>query len=80
MESTIRNPRLLLKFSGLFLLRQAQRAFLLLLIQEPPRTTRIVRRLTRCRDAARVYYTGNVRFQPPNSLPISATMPAAWRY
>lgn len=39
-ESTTRKPMLLLKLSGLFLLRAAQRALFRLLFQEPPRTTR----------------------------------------
>ncbi len=39
-ESATRKPMLLLKLSGLFLLRTAQRALFRLLFQEPPRTTR----------------------------------------
>src|SRR5579862_6100487 len=35
-----RNPMLLLRLPGSFLLRYAERQFLLLLIQEPPRRTR----------------------------------------
>jgi hypothetical protein len=35
-----RNPRLLFRLSAVFLLRTAERTFLGLLFQEPPRTTR----------------------------------------
>jgi hypothetical protein len=38
-EHNTRNPMLLLRLSGLFLLRLAERAFSELLFQEPPRNT-----------------------------------------
>ena len=40
MENTTRNPRLLLKLSGMFLLRMAARTFLRLLFHEPPMPVR----------------------------------------
>ena len=40
MENTHRTPLFVFLLSGLFLLRFAQRAFLRLLLKEPPRNTR----------------------------------------
>ena len=40
VETTTRKPILLFLLSGLFLFRLAQRAFLRLLLKEPPRCTR----------------------------------------
>ena len=40
VDAHTRNPMLLLRLFGLFLLRYAQRTFLRLLLNEPPRTTR----------------------------------------
>ncbi len=40
MDNTTRNPRLLLKLSGMFLLRMAARTFLRLLFHEPPVSVR----------------------------------------
>jgi hypothetical protein len=39
-DTTTRNPMLLFLLFGLFLLRYAQRTFLSLLLNAPPRTTR----------------------------------------
>lgn len=41
-DNTTRKPLLLLRLSGLFLLRLAARAFSGLLIQEPPRSTPVI--------------------------------------
>ena len=43
MDTKIRNPTLLLRLFGLFLLRAAQRTFCALLLNEPPRRTRCLR-------------------------------------
>jgi len=40
VETTTRKPLFLFLLFGLFLLRRAQRAFLRLLLYEPPRSTR----------------------------------------
>ena len=40
--ATTRNPRLLFRLSGVFLLRLAERTLAGLLFQEPPRFTRFV--------------------------------------
>jgi hypothetical protein len=41
VDATTRNPMFLFLLFGLFLLRFAQRAFLWLLMKEPPRNTRL---------------------------------------
>ena len=83
--TTRRNPMFLLRLFGLFLLRYAQRTFLALLLNDPPRTTRWpAGRPPHKGQPSRSPYVPRVSvvclIHPPNSRPISATIPAAWRY
>jgi len=75
-----RKPMLLFLFDGSLLLRLATRRLFPLLFQEPPRRTP---------SGVPTYSGGNapvyanyeiVFIQPPNSFPISTSMPDAWRY
>jgi hypothetical protein len=83
VDATTRNPTLLFRLSGSFLLRFAQRALSALLFQEPPRNTRArsswSHRRTLCAGAAGTQAVIQpVAFrQPPRSLPISANWLAA---
>jgi hypothetical protein len=70
-ETHTRNPILLLKLFGLFLLRYAQRALFRLLLNEPPRSTRC----PWTRPSQRGIHPVRDNFiQPPSNLPISATI------
>lgn len=60
VETTKRKPMLLLRLSGLLLLRYAQRALFRLLLNEPPRRTR----LHRADPSQRVLRPGSDSFHP----------------
>jgi hypothetical protein len=70
--ATSRNPLLEFRLSGLFLFRLAQRTFLGLLFQEPPRSTRRPRPLPQTQLLFRI--------QPPRSFPTSVTSRDAYSY
>ncbi len=59
---------------GLFLLRLAQRTFLWLLLNAPPRKTRLLEPAPY--SVKSMCYCFTVFIHPPNSLPISATIAA----
>jgi hypothetical protein len=80
------NPVFLLRLFGLFLLRYAQRTFLVLLLKAPPRNTRWCdepipsagQRQTVTASGPRRYRLASTDWiHPPSSRPISATIPAA---
>ena len=81
--TTTRNPLLLLRLSGLLLLRLADRQFVGLLFHEPPRNTRLAPYSFRPRHVYRVFSPGSggpwaaraaARLrQPPIMRPISST-------
>jgi hypothetical protein len=66
-----------LRLFGLLLLRYAQRTFLSLLLNEPPRSTRVSSGcpLPQVYDPEATFFS-----HPPNNFPNSATIPEAWRY
>lgn len=78
VEQTKRKPMLLLKLSGSFLLRYEQRALFRLLFHEPPRNTRACSWMSpSCTSIPQLNWGINAYdtfFQPPNNLPISATI------
>lgn len=77
-ETTTRKPMLSLRLFGLFLLRLAQRTFLALLLNEPPRSTRLS---TGCALHDGPGGPGAMLLiQPPNRRPNSITISEAWWY
>jgi len=64
-EHTTRKPMLLLRLSGLFLLRLEARALSGLLFQEPPRNTRGSETGAPCWQASKETIVQNLRATPP---------------
>ena len=86
MDNTTRNPVLVFQFAGMFLFRIVHRAFLDVLFQEPPRTTRgtvgpaLVLSLETGTHHLGTSSLDADLIHPPSKRPTSFTIRAVWPY